>query len=241
MKSIVGALKIEEGEIIFDGKNITENETEVKKNIGFLPENNPLYLEMYVKEYLQFVADIHQISKEKVDEIIDLVGITPEKSKKISQLSKGYKQRVGLAQAILHAPDLLILDEPTNGLDPNQILEIRNVIKEIMAQPGLVCRILELAIGHGIGEDKARRAYQMPRGGIVDAAVILQEMEETARGVDRAGVIEGHGVRDMAEQEIAVAEIVHGQHRHIGDIVGFPLAHQARGAPAEAAATGNQA
>ena len=86
---------------------------------------------MYVKEYLQFVADIHQISKEKVDEIIDLVGITPEKSKKISQLSKGYKQRVGLAQAILHAPDLLILDEPTNGLDPNQILEIRNVIKEI--------------------------------------------------------------------------------------------------------------
>ena len=131
MKSIVGALKIEEGEIIFDGKNITENETEVKKNIGFLPENNPLYLEMYVKEYLQFVADIHQISKEKVDEIIDLVGITPEKPKKISQLSKGYKQRVGLAQAILHAPDLLILDEPTNGLDPNQILEIRNVIKEI--------------------------------------------------------------------------------------------------------------
>ena len=87
MKSIVGALKIEEGEIIFDGKNITENETEVKKNIGFLPENNPLYLEMYVKEYLQFVADIHQISKEKVDEIIDLVGITPEKSKKVSQLS----------------------------------------------------------------------------------------------------------------------------------------------------------
>ena len=131
MKSIVGALKIEEGEIIFDGKNITENETEVKKNIGFLPENNPLYLEMYVKEYLQFVADIHQISKEKVDEIIDLVGSTPEKSEKISQLSKGYKQRVGLAQAILHAPDLLILDEPTNGLDPNQILEIRNVIKEI--------------------------------------------------------------------------------------------------------------
>ena len=131
MKSIVGALKIDEGEIIFDGKNITENETEVKKKIGFLPENNPLYLEMYVKEYLQFVADIHQISKEKVDEIIDLVGITPEKSKKISQLSKGYKQRVGLAQAILHAPDLLILDEPTNGLDPNQILEIRNVIKEI--------------------------------------------------------------------------------------------------------------
>ena len=131
MKSIVGVLKIDEGEIIFDGKNIAENEIQTKEKIGFLPENNPLYNEMYVKEYLQFVGDIHKITKEKVDEIIDLVGITPEKSKKIAQLSKGYKQRVGLAQAILHAPDLLILDEPTNGLDPNQIIEIRNVIKEI--------------------------------------------------------------------------------------------------------------
>lgn len=131
MKSIVGALKIDEGEIIFNGKNISEYEIESKKNIGFLPENNPLYLEMYVKEYLQFVANIHKISEVRVDEVIELVGITPEKSKKIGQLSKGYKQRVGLAQAIIHQPDLLILDEPTNGLDPNQILEIRNVVKEI--------------------------------------------------------------------------------------------------------------
>ena len=131
MKSIVGVLKVDKDEIIFDGKNIAKNEIQTKEKIGFLPENNPLYNEMYVKEYLQFVADIHKIQKEKVDEIIDLVGITPEKSKKISQLSKGYKQRVGLAQAILHEPDLLILDEPTNGLDPNQIIEIRNVIKEI--------------------------------------------------------------------------------------------------------------
>ena len=131
MKSIVGAIKIDEGNILFNGKDITENEVFSKKNIGFLPENNPLYQEMYVKEYLQFVADIHGISNEKVEEIINLVGITPEKNKKISQLSKGYKQRVGLAQAILHEPNLLILDEPTNGLDPNQIVEIRNVIKEI--------------------------------------------------------------------------------------------------------------
>lgn len=131
MKSIVGALKIDEGEIIFNGKNVSENEIESKKNIGFLPENNPLYLEMYVKEYLQFVANIHRIPESRVNEVIELVGITPEKSKKISQLSKGYKQRVGLAQAIIHQPDLLILDEPTNGLDPNQIIEIRNVVKEI--------------------------------------------------------------------------------------------------------------
>lgn len=131
MKSIVGALKIDEGQIIFNGKDIRGSEIEAKKNIGFLPENNPLYDEMYVKEYLSFVADIHQVSKQRIQEVIDLVGITPEKAKKISQLSKGYKQRVGLAQAILHSPDLLILDEPTNGLDPNQIIEIRNVIKEI--------------------------------------------------------------------------------------------------------------
>lgn len=131
MKSIVGALKIDEGQIVFNGKDIRENEIESKKNIGFLPENNPLYDEMYVKEYLSFVADLHQVSKDRIAEIIELVGITPEKSKKISQLSKGYQQRVGLAQAILHEPDLLILDEPTNGLDPNQIIEIRNVIKEI--------------------------------------------------------------------------------------------------------------
>lgn len=131
MKSIVGALKIDEGEIIFNGKDIRQDEITVKKEMGFLPENNPLYSEMYVKEYLNFVADLHQISKERIEEVIELVGITPEKSKKISQLSKGYQQRVGLAQAILHSPDLLILDEPTNGLDPNQIIEIRNVIKEI--------------------------------------------------------------------------------------------------------------
>lgn len=131
MKSIVGALKIDEGQILFNGKDIGENEIEAKKKIGFLPENNPLYNEMYVKEYLSFVADVHQISKQRIDEVIELVGITPEKLKKISQLSKGYQQRVGLAQAILHAPDLLILDEPTNGLDPNQIIEIRNVMKEI--------------------------------------------------------------------------------------------------------------
>lgn len=138
MKSVVGGLKIEEGQIIYDGKDITEDEISAKKNMGFLPENNPLYQEMYVKEYLQFVANIHHVPYEKVDEIINLVGISPEKSKKISQLSKGYKQRVGLAQAIIHSPDLLILDEPTNGLDPNQIIEIRNIIKEIGQQKTVI-------------------------------------------------------------------------------------------------------
>lgn len=131
MKSIAGVLRIDEGKIIFNEKDVTTNEIESKKNIGFLPEDNPLYLEMYVQESLQFLANVHKIPQTRIDEVIELVGITPEKSKKIGQLSKGYQQRVGLAQAILHEPDLLILDEPTNGLDPNQILEIRNVIRKI--------------------------------------------------------------------------------------------------------------
>lgn len=138
MKSIVGSLKIDEGQIFLDDLDITTNEIECKKKIGFLPENNPLYLDMYVQEYLEFVGNIHKIGKETINKVIELVGITPEKNKKIQQLSKGYKQRVGLAQAILHEPDLLILDEPTNGLDPNQILEIRNVIREIGQQKTVI-------------------------------------------------------------------------------------------------------
>lgn len=138
MKSITRVLKIETGQILFQGKDISQSPIESKKNIGFLPENNPLYQDMFVKEYLNFVANIHKISSKIVNEVIDLVGITPEKSKKISQLSKGYKQRVGLAQAIIHQPDLLILDEPTNGLDPNQIIEIRNLIKEISLEKTII-------------------------------------------------------------------------------------------------------
>ena len=138
MKSIVGGLKIDSGEILFNNKDITTNEVETKSKIGFLPENNPLYLDMFVKEYLQFVANIHKIPYENVEKFINLVGLAPEKSKKIKQLSKGYKQRVGLVQAIIHRPDLLILDEPTNGLDPNQIVEIRNLIKEIGQEKTIV-------------------------------------------------------------------------------------------------------
>ena len=138
MKSITGVLKIETGQILFQGRDISQSPIESKKNIGFLPENNPLYQDMFVKEYLNFVANIHKISSKRVEEVIDLVGITPEKSTKISQLSKGYKQRVGLAQAIIHQPDLLILDEPTNGLDPNQIIEIRNLIKEMSLEKTII-------------------------------------------------------------------------------------------------------
>lgn len=131
MKSITGALKLEEGSVELDGFCIEKNPLEVKKKIGFLPENNPLYPDMFVREYLSFIARVHRVHEKRIEQVISEVGLSLEANKKIKQLSKGYKQRVGLAQAIIHQPELLILDEPTNGLDPNQILEIRNLIKEV--------------------------------------------------------------------------------------------------------------
>lgn len=131
MKSVTGAIIPDAGEIKVDEFSVLNQPIETKRRIGFLPENNPLYYEMYVREYLKFVGDIRNEKKERIKEVIQKVGLTPESHKKIGQLSKGYKQRVGLAQAILSNPDILILDEPTNGLDPNQILEIREVIREI--------------------------------------------------------------------------------------------------------------
>lgn len=135
MKMITGYLPPTSGEVLINGSNIRENEMEIKKMIGYLPENNPLYHDMYVKEYLLYAAGLYGIkgrkAKTRVDEIIELVGLGPEKHKKIGKLSKGYKQRVGISQALIHDPDVLILDEPTSGLDPNQIIEIRNLISSV--------------------------------------------------------------------------------------------------------------
>ena len=131
MKIITGFITASEGEILVSNYTIDTHKLDAQKNIGYLPEHNPLYLEMYVKEYLLFSASIYKIPKIKVEEIIKKVGLTPEAHKKIKQLSKGYRQRVGLAAALLHDPEVLILDEPTTGLDPNQLIEIRSLIKEI--------------------------------------------------------------------------------------------------------------
>lgn len=136
MKMITGFIPATEGEILVCGKPVSVDSIETRKHIGYLPENNPLYLDMYVKEYLEFVAKIYKVKKpkERVKEMIKLVGLEVEQNKKIGMLSKGYRQRVGLAQAIIHDPDVLILDEPTSGLDPNQLVEIRELIKRIGKQ-----------------------------------------------------------------------------------------------------------
>ena len=133
MKIITGYLTASTGSATVCGMPVTENSNETKKKIGYLPEANPLYYDMYVREYLDFVTNIHTVKnkKEKIEEVIKTVGLTVEANKKISQLSKGYKQRVGLAAALIHDPEVLILDEPTSGLDPNQIVEIRDVIKRL--------------------------------------------------------------------------------------------------------------
>jgi ABC-2 type transport system ATP-binding protein len=133
MKIITGFLEPDEGITIVSGINVQSNPLEAKRKLGYLPEANPLYYEMYVREYLDFLADVHGVKnkKNRISEIIDTVGLSAESGKKIGQLSKGYKQRVGLAAALLHDPEVLILDEPTTGLDPNQIIEIREVIRNL--------------------------------------------------------------------------------------------------------------
>ena len=130
-KLITAYLPATSGEILVNNLKASKQPLEVKKIIGYLPENNPLYPEMYVKEYLGFIANLHKVSKTNIDKVIAQVGLEGEAPKKISQLSKGYKQRVGLASALIHNPSVLLLDEPTTGLDPNQIIEIRNLIKQI--------------------------------------------------------------------------------------------------------------
>lgn len=132
MKMITGYLKPDTGSILVDGIDMLQEPLKAKTRIGYLPEANPLYFDMYVQEYLSFVAGIFKLDnkQKRIADVIELTGLAPEKSKKIGQLSKGYKQRTGLAAALIHDPEVLILDEPTSGLDPNQIIEIRNVIRE---------------------------------------------------------------------------------------------------------------
>lgn len=189
MKMITGYLQADGGDAIVCGMNVSEEPLFTKKKIGYLPEANPLYYDMYVREYLGFIAEIHKIEnkKSKIENVITLTGLTAESKKKIGQLSKGYKQRVGLAAALIHDPEVLILDEPTSGLDPNQIIEIREVIKKqgqdktvlfsshILQEVEAICdRVIIINKGSLVADDKLSNLQQ----GNKDNHVIVIQFKE---------------------------------------------------------------
>ncbi len=169
MKIITGYLQQTGGEAFVAGINVADNPLEAKKKIGYLPELNALYYDMYVREYLEFTAEVYKVDnlKARIEKVIELTGLKVESKKKIGQLSKGYKQRVGLAAALIHDPEVLILDEPTSGLDPNQIVEIREVIKQqglnktvlfsshILQEVEAICdRVIIINKGELVADDK---------------------------------------------------------------------------------------
>ena len=185
MKMITGYLSPDAGDIRVNGVDVVKDPMSAKKKIGYLPESNALYYDLYVREYLGFVAEVHGIANknQRVEEVIELTGLSLESKKQIGQLSKGYKQRTGLAAALLHNPDVLILDEPTSGLDPNQIIEIRNVIKDqgknklvlfsshILQEVEAICdRVIIINKGKIVADDKLANLQRSSDSNIVKVA-----------------------------------------------------------------------
>src|ERR1700761_1824971 len=189
MKILTGYLGQDEGEAKVCGISVKESPLETKKKIGYLPEANPLYPDMYVREYLDFIADAQKVAdkKARIEAVITLVGLTVESNKRIGQLSKGYKQRVGLAAALIHDPEVLILDEPTSGLDPNQIVEIREVIKRlgqnktvlfsshILQEVEAICdRVIIINKGTIVADDKLSNLQK----GTTDKHIVIVQFKE---------------------------------------------------------------
>jgi ABC-2 type transport system ATP-binding protein len=212
MKILTGFIPQTSGEAKINDLDLIENSLEIRKHIGYLPENNPLYLDMYVKEYLEFVAGIYKLgknTKSRIKEIIEQTGLTVEQNKKIGALSKGYRQRVGLAQALIHNPSILILDEPTSGLDPNQIIEIRNLISEvgkektvllsthIMQEVEAICdRIIIINKGEIVADDSIESIYKHTKDQLTTVVVEFdkepdQKQLEGIKFVDKVAKIDG--------------------------------------------------
>ena len=207
MKAITGLFAFNEGNIRIGGKSIIGEADEVKKHIGYLPEDHALYTEMPVIDYLKFIAEIEDIEKDRIydriREIIKTTGLQDEKHKKIGELSKGYQQRVGLAQALIHDPEVLILDEPTTGLDPNQIVEIRELIKRIGKEKTVILS------SHILAEVEATcdRIMIINKGKIV-ADGTAQELQDRARGKKVLTVGIAGGTPDKVVNELKKLEHV---------------------------------
>ena len=238
MKMITGYLAPDEGDITVSGIDVKKDPLESKKKIGYLPESNALYYDMYIKEYLNFVADIHSINDQgsTINSIIETVGLAPEKNKKIGQLSKGYKQRVGIAAALLHNPEVLILDEPTSGLDPNQIVEIRQVIKDqgkdkivlfsshILQEVEAICdRVIIINKGKIVADDKLNNLQKQSSLNVVRVSFkepLEQEWLQRLQGVKTVSKIDSYSWSlETDESELVRKQILEMSLQHNLNIV----------------------
>ncbi|MCZ4695518.1 gliding motility-associated ABC transporter ATP-binding subunit GldA [Ancylomarina euxinus] len=221
MKIITGFLPQSSGDVFVNGLNVMEHSLEIRKQIGYLPEHNPLYLDLYVKEYLEYVAGIYKLGKKKkqrVNEMIELTGLGLEQKKKIGALSKGYRQRVGLAQALIHDPKVLILDEPTTGLDPNQLIEVRQLIQDIgkektvmlsthiMQEVEAICeRVLIINKGRLVADQASNNIHSIKESHMLDlqfTSAVPQAFFQSITGITHVEALANHRYQVSAKTDV---------------------------------------